>query len=50
MFGVEGMKAAIENSSKSKIDIFDEIIKNVENFRKDYPQQDDLTLIEISMI
>ena len=50
MFGVEGMKAAIENSSKSKIDIFDEIIKSVENFRKDYPQQDDLTLIEISML
>lgn len=49
MFGIEGIKAAIENSTKSKESMFDAIINGVHNFRKDYPQQDDLTLIEITM-
>ena len=49
MFGMEGMKAAIEDSAKSNVSTFDSIIKGVIDFRGDYPQQDDLTLIEISM-
>ena len=50
MFGVEGIKASIESTVKSKLPVFDEIIRQVCEFRGEYPQQDDLTLIEISMI
>ena len=50
MFGVEGIKASIESTVKSKLPVFDEIIRQVGEFRGEYPQQDDLTLIEISMI
>jgi two-component system, HptB-dependent secretion and biofilm response regulator len=49
LFGIEGMKAVIANHSKTNINLFDDIIKSLQEFRKDYPQQDDLTLIEISI-
>lgn len=50
MFGIDGMKAAIENSAKSNLAIFDSIIKSLEDFRGNAVQLDDLTLIEISMM
>lgn len=49
MFGVDRLKAIIEDSSKFKYSIFDEIIKQTAIFRGDQPQQDDLTLVEITM-
>lgn len=50
MFGVERIKAIIEDSSKNKLSIFDEIIKQTIEFRGNLPQQDDLTLVEITMM
>ena len=49
MFGVDRLKAIIEDSSTVKYSIFDEIIKQTAIFRGDQPQQDDLTLVEITM-
>ena len=50
MFGVEGMKAAIEKTGANrKVNIFDGIIQEINLFRKDCSQEDDLTLIEISI-
>ena len=50
MFGIDRMKAIIDDSSKTKVSIFDEIIKQRAEFRGGLVQQDDLTLIEITMI
>ena len=50
MFGIDRMKTIIEDSSKTKVSIFDEIIKQRAEFRGSLVQQDDLTLIEITMI
>ena len=50
MFGVDRMKAIIEDSSKTNVSIFDEIIRQRAEFRGELVQQDDLTLIEITMI
>ncbi len=50
MFGIDRIKAIIEDSSKTHFSIFDEIIRQTAEFRGDRPQQDDLTLLEITMI
>jgi len=49
MFGVDRIKSIIEESSNTKYSIFDEIIKQTATFRGNQEQQDDLTLVEITM-
>lgn len=49
MFGVEGVIASIGNSLKNNLSSIDHLVEDVLRFRGKLPQQDDLTLIEITM-
>lgn len=49
MFGIDAIKSSISKGLQGNLNVIDNIIKDVTNFRGNYPQEDDLTLIEITM-
>ena len=49
MFGVEGVIASIGTSLKNNLSSIDHLVEDLLRFRGELPQQDDLTLIEITM-
>lgn len=49
MFGIDGVKSSIIKGLQGNLNVIDAIVKDVTDFRGNYPQQDDLTLIEITM-